>query len=251
MFAAATLMALSCGSDEAAPTTSPTTSPTTAATTTVVSTTVAPTVAPPTVAPTTVAPTTVAPTTTIAGVAQPAIWPAADTVFTTPDAAASDFVQTVLGVSPLLGEFQAGDSRSGEIAVFSPGDGTPVERSILFLRMLGPSDGWFVIGAANPAVTISTPQTVDEVTAGPVTVGGVARGFESTVLVRAFVAGRVTPLLDEVITAGGAFATSEPYSVSVDLSGAAPGDVVTLLVRGDTGLDGDPGEFSAVPIVVR
>ena len=53
---------------------------------------------------------------------QPALWPASDTVFDTPEEAAESFVSTVLGVDPVLGEFASGDSRSGEIQVFSPGD---------------------------------------------------------------------------------------------------------------------------------
>jgi hypothetical protein len=48
---------------------------------------------------------------------QPAIWPAADVVFDTPEAAAADFVSTVLRVPPTLGEFQQGDPDSGEIGV--------------------------------------------------------------------------------------------------------------------------------------
>ena len=243
LVAALALTALSCGDSEGATTT---TVQTTSAPTTDTPTTTVPT----TTVPTTV-PTTDTPTTTAVDAPQLAIWPAGDVAFTTPDAAADDFVRVVLGVTPLLGDFQAGDSRSGEIEVFSPGEGNPVSRSVLLLRKLGPTDGWFVIGAANSAVSITSPQTGSEITVGPLTVAGSARGFESTVLVRAFVAGRATPLLDEVITAGGAFETSEPYSVTVDLSGAPAGSVITLLVRGDTGLSDDPGEFSAVPVIVR
>ena len=44
--------------------------------------------------------------------------------------------------------------------------------------------------------------------------------------------------------------TPEPYTAELDLSGAAPGDVVMLLVRGGTGLEEDPGEFSAVPVTI-
>ena len=109
--AALALTAISCGDSEGA-------------TTTVLTTTV---------------PTTAVPTTTAVNPTQPAIWPAGDSVFATPEAAAGDFVQVVLGVPPLLGDFQAGDSRSGEIEVFSPGEGSPVSRSVLFLRQLGPS----------------------------------------------------------------------------------------------------------------
>ena len=197
--------------------------------------------------------TTVSATTTSEVVSdlQPAIWPAADVVFATPQEAAADFVANVLHVAPLLGEYVGGDARSGEIEVFSPGETTPGSRSLLFLRMLGPSDGWFVIGAANPNVTISTPEANARVAAELLTVEGVGRGFESTVVVTAFLAGHSEIVFDQVITAGGAWETPLPYTVTIDLTGASPGDVLMLLVHGDTGLDNDPGEFGALPVVIE
>ena len=182
--------------------------------------------------------------------AQPAIWPAADVAFAAPEEAAADFVTKVLGVEPVLGEFVPGDSRSGEIEVFSPGEATPVSRSLLLLRQLAPNDGWFVIGAVSPNATIVTPAPNSEIAAGALTVEGVARGHETTVLVTASLAGDADAVLDQVITSGGAFETPEPYSVTIDLTGASPGDVITLLVHGDTGLENDPGDFGAIPIVI-
>jgi hypothetical protein len=38
--------------------------------------------------------------------------------------------------------------------------------------------------------------------------------------------------------------------VTLDLSDAEPGDVVVLLVRGGSGLESDPGDFGAIPIVI-
>lgn len=187
------------------------------------------------------------------GLEQSAIWPAAGVEFEEPEDAAADFVENGLGVPATLGEFMQGDSRSGEIEVLSPGEGDaaqPVVRSILFLRQLGPDDGWFVIGAANSNVTIAEPETGAATVPGPVSVEGVARGFEGTVVVSAFTAGKANSVLDQVVTQGGSMADSEPYMVSLDLSSASSGDIVTLLVRGGTGLETDPGEFSAVPVVV-
>jgi hypothetical protein len=184
---------------------------------------------------------------------QPAIWPSADVVFATPEQAAEDFVAQVLGVEPVLGDFQQGDARSGEIVLLSPGEGegaTPTERGVLLLRQLGPADGWFVIGVANDAATITAPQTGATVTAGQVTVEGAARGFEGTVVVSAFLAGDAGAVLDSVITQGGPFETPEPFSVTLDLSDAAAGDIVALLVRGDVGLETDPGDVGAIPIVI-
>ena len=198
--------------------------------------------------------TAIAGPTTIGAVrlAQPAIWPAADVAFETPGQAAADFVTHVLGVEPVLGTFQQGDSRSGEIEVFSPGEGagTRVPRGTLLLRQLGPDNGWFVVGAANDVASITSPESMAVVPARPLTVEGVARGFEANVVVTAFLAGDAKALLDSVITNGGAAETADPYTAVVDLSAAAPGDVVALIVRGGAGLETDPGEFGAIPVVI-
>ena len=186
---------------------------------------------------------------------QPVIWPAPDVVFDTPEQAAASFVSDVLGVEPVLGDFMGGDSRSGEIQVFSPGDGggdpaDRVERGLLGLRIIGPNDGWFVIAANSQGVQIETPETLDRIPAGPLVVSGRGRGFEGTLVVSAFRSGDAGDVLDQVITSGGAFESLEPFSATLDLSDGAPGDVVALLVRGDTGLEGDPGEFASMPVVI-
>jgi hypothetical protein len=184
---------------------------------------------------------------------QPAVWPGADVVFTTPDEAAADFVTNVLGVPPILGEFQAGDSRSGEIEVFSPGDDqdpdTRFPRGTLALRQLGPDNGWFVLGGGSEGVTITTPEALSDVAATTVIVAGEARGFEGTVVISAFPAGNVAARFDVVIGRGGAMADPEPYSVELDMSGAVIGEFVALLAQADTGLGGDPGEFAVIPVV--
>jgi hypothetical protein len=191
-------------------------------------------------------------TTAPAGLEQPAIWPAADVVFATPEEAAEDFVTVVLGVPATLGEFQQGDVRSGEMEVFSPGEGggATIVRSLLRLRQLGADDGWFVMGADNENAAFTLPASGAEVPAGPLAVEGVGRGFEANVVLTARVAGSTTDL-DQVITSGGAFEDPEPFAESLDLSGAAPGDVVLLLVRGGTGLETDPGDFGAIPVVIQ
>ncbi|MFZ4811312.1 MAG: hypothetical protein ACOYL9_08225 [Ilumatobacteraceae bacterium] len=172
-------------------------------------------------------------------------------MFTTPEAAADDFVSKVLEVPPNLGPFVGGDSRSGEIAVLSSdeGSGEPAVRSTLLLRQLGPSDGWFVIAAVgDPNVTIAKPVGGATVPAAPLTLEGLGRGYEATIIVKVFAAGASTPLIEPVIAMGGALETPLPYSADVDLSRAAPGSTVLILVRGDTGLETDPGEFSAIAV---
>ncbi|MGB8859548.1 MAG: hypothetical protein WCC60_09840, partial [Ilumatobacteraceae bacterium] len=196
-------------------------------------------------------PTTVSPT-TVPMAAQLAVWPAADVVFTTPEAAASDFVINVFGEGPMLGEFTFGDSRSGEIEVFASVDGAPIgeARSVLFLRQLSPTDGWFVLAAGSDVDTINTPESMATVDAAPLTVTGLGTGFEATIVVSAFLAGDATAEFDREVAMAGNFGESLPYSVTLDLSTATSGDIVVLLVQGGTGLETDPGDFSAIPVLI-
>lgn len=191
-------------------------------------------------------------TTGVPTLEQPAIWPAPGVVFESPEDAAADFVSKVLRVPPQLGEFQQGDSRSGEIEVLPPAEtaGSGPIRSVLLMRRLGPDNGWFVLAAVNDNTTITSPESTAEVSAGPVEVSGEGRGFEGLLIVEAYVAGDAGNRLDQQTTQGGSFAEPEPYSVTVDLSGAGSGRTVLLLVRGGVGLDTDPGEFSAIPIIM-
>jgi hypothetical protein len=190
-------------------------------------------------------------TTTGALPQQQAIWPASDVVFTTPEAAANDFVRKALGVPPALGPFVEGDARSGEIEVFSPGEGDngmKVVKSTLALRQLGPSAGWFVLSAVSDNASISMPAAMATVPPGGLTVEGDARGFEAAVRVSASLAGHADAF-DAVSTLAGS-ENPEPYTVTVDLSTAGPGDVVMVMVRGGAGLETDPGDFAALPVVV-
>lgn len=173
---------------------------------------------------------------------------------TSPAEAARDFMEQVLEVPAELGEFRQGDQRSGEIEVFvrTEGEGSTQRwpRAVLFLRQLGPSDGWFVIGAATEHVTIDQPAVGTDVPAGPLIVEGVGRGFEATMVVTAFLQGRSDPL-DQKVTFAGSLDIAQPYRTELDLSGASQGDVVAIIVRGGVGLETDPGEFTVVPYRVR
>jgi len=155
---------------------------------------------------------------------------------------------------PALGEFRQGDPRSGEIPVLFTGEtgdlDPPLEQGWLLLRQIGPADGWYVIAATSDGAMIDTPSASEEVPAGTVTVSGEGRGFEGTLAVSAFPPGDDAATLDLQIGAGGAFADLEPYRVELDLSAAAAGEVVVILVQGDTGLGDDPGTFAAIPIVI-
>ncbi len=219
------LIAASCGSDDdtSAPTTTATTATTAPATT----------------------------TTIVASPAQPAIWPANDVVYTTPNLAAADFVEQALTVPPVLGEFIAGDARSGEIEVFSAGEtNARILKATLLLRQLGPNDGWFVLGAVSALQSITAPPSGAEVTPGPLTITGLAVGFEASVNITAFIAGHADQVIDTEHTMAGGMGVPEPFSVTLDLSSAPVGATVVILVRGGVGLETDPGDFAALPIVI-
>jgi hypothetical protein len=186
---------------------------------------------------------------TVVSLEQPAVWPLADDVFATPDEAARSFVGNVFKVPPVFGQYRAGDLRSGEIDVLI-GESPTVVRSTLLLRQLGPSDGWFVIGAINPHMTISTPTSASVVPAGIVTVSGLARGFEAQVSISAYVAGDARQVISQRYALAGSAEVSEPFSVDLDLRSAKHGTAVMIVVKGGVGLETDPGEFSVIPVVI-
>ena len=185
---------------------------------------------------------------------QLAVWPAPGMIMTSPEDAARDFVEQALGVPAVLGPFQQGDQRSGEIEVFvsTDSENSPRRwlRGVLFLRQLGPSDAWFVLGGASEHVTIERPASGGEVPAGPLVVQGRGRGFEATLVVTAFLPGRSEPL-DLAVTFGGGLDVARPYEAELDLSSVAPGTVIGVMTRGGVGLETDPGEFAVLPVLVQ
>lgn len=237
-----------CSSDESS---NVTTVGSTAVTTSPPGTTAPTTSVPTTVVLTTVTPATTTPTTVPAEM-QLAVWPAAGVVVTTPEAAATDFLAAVFGDGPVIGDFIAGDSRSGEFEVFATVEGAPIgaPRSVLVMRQLGPDDGWFVVAAGSEVATITTPQSMTTVPAAILDVEGVGTGFEATIVVSAFVAGQPDSELDRQVVMAGNLGEALPYLVTLDLSAATPGDVVVVLIRGGTGLETDPGDFGAIPVVI-
>lgn len=226
-----------CGSEQSSGTTTTASSTSVAPSSTVATTT---TLAPSTSAAST---STVAPP-----LEQPAIWPAAGGLFDEPELVAADFVVRVLGVPPVLGPFEAGDSRSGEIEVLSPG-GSLTGRGVLFLRRLGPASGWFITGIGNDVAAVTSPVQGDVVSPGILEVTGIGYGFEANVAVSAYRAGDSTPL-DRVVVLAGSMEEPGEFTVTLDLSAASPGDVVMILVRGGVGLETDPGELGAIAVVI-
>jgi len=70
---------------------------------------------------------------------------------------------------------------------------------LLRLAQVRSTDGWYVVRVTSDGVLISGPVGGDDVSAAPLTVAGEGRGFESTLNVRAFIAGAEIWDLDLVI----------------------------------------------------
>lgn len=151
----------------------------------------------PNTAPATAAPTTA---TTVTAAEASAIWPfPGKPAYATPREAAGSFATEYLGfVDPVIGAFQQGDLRSGEVPVRPRADG-PVT-TILVRQLTGP--GWWVIGAATDDIEVTEPEVLAEVRS-PLRVRGRALAFEGTVAVEVRQDGDVTPIGSGIVTGGG------------------------------------------------
>lgn len=175
--------------DVTQPTTQPTTSPTTGATTT--SSVVAPPVDTST-----------------------AVFPDAggSLRFDDPVSAARAFAVDFVGFDdPRVGEFQAGDNRSGEVQV-RPAARGPV--TTVIVRRLE-DETWWVLGSAAPDITVDRPATGATVRS-PLTVSGEALAFEGQVTVEVREDGRSNPIGTGYVTGGGGPAA--PFEGTVTFS---------------------------------
>ncbi len=186
------------------------------------------------------------PTTTATG-EQPeaAIWPFASTStrYQDPAEAARGFAVDYLGfVSPLLDEFQAGDSRSGEVPLRATPQG-PV--TTVMVRQFGSDDSWWVIGAATANIQIESPSAL-AVVSSPLAVSGQSTAFEATINLEVREDGRMDPLATG-FTQGGSMGEMGPFSTSLDLNegGASAGAVI---VKTLSAKDGSIAEASVVRV---
>ena len=126
--------------------------------------------------------------------------PAMSVTYDDPVAVVRDFVTNYVGFTePLVSEFMAGDSRSGEVNVMA-GDVGPI--TTVFVRQLGDSDSWSVIGAATANIVVDEPQVLDVVTS-PLDLIGAARAFEGTVNVELRADDITDPLYEGFVTGSG------------------------------------------------
>jgi hypothetical protein len=195
---------------------------------------------------TSTAPTTSAPTTTTTP-AQPqtAVWPLATSTlrFTAPAAAARSFAVAYMGFSaPVVGAFQQGDSRSGEVGIRSSATG-PV--TTVLVRQLDATNTWWVLGASTSALQLTSPAALEMVTS-PLTLTGKSTAYEAVVNVELRVDGSLVPLVKTTMM-GGSMGVMGPFSKIIDFTPpASSGGAVVL--RTFSAKDGSVLEASVVRV---
>lgn len=157
-------------------------------------------------------------TTTSSSVAQPqtAIWPFASTVthFGDPVLAAKAFATDYLGfTSPLVGSFQQGDSRSGEVPIKATPNG-PV--TTIIMRQLTSANSWWVLGASCPGIMVMAPSAMESI-ASPVLLKGRSTAYEAVVNVEVLQDETLTPLKSQTVM-GGSLGKMGPFSKSVSFA---------------------------------
>lgn len=166
--------------------------------------------------------------TTTASTAQPdtAVWPWASisTRFSSPTAVAGAFAIEYLGFTDLLvGSFQQGDSRSGEVPVQSSASGVV---TTVLVRQLTAANTWWVLGAVSPNITVTSPPALQKIVS-PVLLQGQSTANEAVVNVQVRQDGRLSPLARSTVM-GGSMGAMGPFTKTVPF--AKPSTVRGALV---------------------
>ena len=157
------------------------------------------------------------------------LWPAPDVDVRvgSPENAARSFATEFLGfVEPVVGPYEAGDTRSGEVPVRPRADG-PV--TTVHVRQVT-GDDWSVLGASTDAVVVAQPTAMATVSS-PVPVGGEAWAFEGHVDVEVRRDGQRDPVGKGFATGGGDQLRPFRADVAFDAGGRPAGGAVVFLVH--------------------
>jgi hypothetical protein len=153
-----------------------------------------------------------------------AVWPfsSSTTRYADPVEAARTFAVSYLGfVDPVVGPFQQGDTRSGEVVITPDASGPS---TTVLVRQLTPDDTWWVLGASTPNLQLQSPEARAVITS-PVTLSGQSTAFEATVNFEIRQDGTMTPLAADYFMGGsmgemGPFSKSETYATPTATHGA-------------------------------
>ena len=156
-------------------------------------------------------------TTTFTPTVDPAVpvWPrvASSQRFDDPVSAARSFAVDFVGmIDPVVGAFQAGDARSGEVPVQPRADG-PV--TTILVRQLE-DDTWFVLGAGTDDIRLDTPTAGTQIDC-PLRLTGEALAYEGTVQVSIRADAADEPIGTGFVTGGGGPSAPFDGTVGCDL----------------------------------
>jgi hypothetical protein len=162
-----------------------------------------------------------------------------------PEGAAAAFATDVLGFDTdvIVGGFQAGDSRSGEVELRSFAQSEP---TVVLLRQLA-GDDWFVIGVTTASIQLGTPIPNARITS-PQPLLGQAYAFEGQVDVTLYVGGQRAPLATTFVTGGG---TGELVNFTGELTFDAPDDATRGVLVLSSASAEDSFTMAATAIRVR
>lgn len=175
-----------------------------------------------------------------------AVWPfvSSSTRYTDPVEAATGFATTFLGfVDPIVGDFQQGDSRSGEVAV-QPSASGPV--TTVLVRQLGADDSWWVLGASTPNLQITTPDPLATVTS-PLRVSGTGTAFEGTINVEVRADDQSKPVVAGP-TMGGSMGEMRPFTIGMTFLPAPVVSGGAIVVKTMSPKDGSIAEATVIRI---
>jgi hypothetical protein len=161
--------------------------------------------------------------------------------FDDPSAAAHSFATWAGFTHPVIGEFRAGDARSGEIEVRSFEGGAP---TIVLLRQLE-DDAWYVIGSTTESIKLDTPQPGASITS-PQELAGQAFAFEGNVVVRLYADGVQEPIAQTNVTGRGDMLG--PFSGELEFSNDTGAGHGVLLLFGTSGEDGGATDLAAIRV---
>ncbi len=184
------------------------------------------------------------PDSTIPGEFATAVWPWFDSGvrYDNPLDAATGFARDYLEFAdPVVGEFQQGDSRSGEVEI-QPLDGGPI--TTVLVRQLGSDDKWWVLGAATANIVVEAPSALCEVSS-PLTVAGEALAFEGNVEVQVRADGVALALVTTSVIGGGSEVS--PFTGEVTFTSPDTGSGAVVFRTRDA-RDGGVWEASVIRI---
>lgn len=125
--------------------------------------------------------------------------PATSRRFDDPKAVTLSFARDLLGFSdPIVGEYQAGDSRSGEVELRAFAQSAP---TIVIVRQLE-DDTWFVLGATVESIRLDSPEAAATISS-PEPLRGAAHAFEGHVGVKLYADGIAEPIAETYVTGRG------------------------------------------------